>query len=463
MIPLKCFTASCYSCHEDISDDDYVEAYTYTYNSFSDLNINSTNKKNKEYGQDYVAGVMSGLDLTHPLDRPNGTNTDDSSSAVGEEGEDENKDVETKKKNTKKVNPKPSGQKIDLTDEYDYEEPKDTPTEIGEEECVCGRNDLEDPNGNGQRIVGGKEAIRNSHPWQVGLEIWAPGATDYYFCGGTLLTRHHVLSAAHCIFDNIEDSVDADPTLSQVVIGAHEFEGTEGQRIKIKKAIFPPGQIGKITLKKQPDAVLLVLTEAVKFSSKVVPICLPLIKKTGETQEETQDYNEADTSDASSCNSSVICENIQKLKVTTKSYSGETVTVTGWGGTDAVEGEDYKRRRRKRQALEALREAKVNTINNTYCEKLNNKWITVLPIHLCTSATNGIDPCQGDSGGPATIKEHGRYTQVGIISVGKGCADPRYAGVMTRVTKILGWLTDTITKDTMWTSDCKKLQHTNRL
>lgn len=46
---------------------------------------------------------------------------------------------------------------------------------------------------------------------------------------------------------------------------------------------------------------------------------------------------------------------------------------------------------------------------------------------------------QGDSGGPLLYAG----CQVGITSFGRGCADPRFAGVYTRVTNYLGWIADT--------------------
>ena len=52
------------------------------------------------------------------------------------------------------------------------------------------------------------------------------------------------------------------------------------------------------------------------------------------------------------------------------------------------------------------------------------------------------DPCKGDSGGPLTVKEGGKFVQIGIVSYAAGCgtSTTEGAGVYARVTNYVDWI-----------------------
>ncbi|KAL7835128.1 hypothetical protein SRHO_G00293750 [Serrasalmus rhombeus] len=82
------------------------------------------------------------------------------------------------------------------------------------------------------RVVGGEVAKPNFWPWQASLQA-LEGSRYRHICGGVLIKKQWVLTAAHC-FDN--DNV------SLVVLGDHDLTKIEGreQLHKVKRTYIHP-------------------------------------------------------------------------------------------------------------------------------------------------------------------------------------------------------------------------------
>ena len=128
----------------------------------------------------------------------------------------------------------------------------------------------------------------NIYPLQVGLV--SPGEMTPY-CGGSIITSRHILTAAHCTFDKYTGDFKV-PSSIQVVVGEHNTADSIREVFSV------------VAIRKYPlfdyengdyDIAMLVLSTPITFSSTAAPICLP-----ASTQSQ---------------------------------YSGQTATVTGWGDT----------------------------------------------------------------------------------------------------------------------------------
>ena len=114
-------------------------------------------------------------------------------------------------------------------------------------------------------------------------------------------------------------------------------------------------------------------------------------------------------------------------------YDNVTALVTGWGRTSS-----------SGPPSNILQEATVTTMTNSQCRSSSHRHDKITENMICAGA-DGRDACRGDSGGPlAVLGQDGSYSQIGVVSWGKGCARQGYPGVYTRLTALLPWLSKTI-------------------
>merc|ERR1719318_735823 len=250
------------------------------------------------------------------------------------------------------------------------------------------------PVSSADRIVGGKEVNpKGKLPYQVLFRPCTPNGLCS-LCGGTIVNKRFVVTAAHCW--------EPEETDLWVIVGEHNVcDGVNegGKRVKVKKI---PSHPDYDKGSKNNDIAVLELVEDLTFTDKVKPACLP---------------SSAD-----------------------KDYSGSASTISGWGGTIGY-GRNEQQPQQPKQCT--LKETIVKLIasSDPMCSKLPGL-STSSKIKLCAFAKD-TDTCQGDSGGPLTVPENGKYTLVGVVSYGWGCASST-PGIYARVQGFLPWIKNLI-------------------
>lgn len=233
------------------------------------------------------------------------------------------------------------------------------------------------------RIVGGQNAELGEWPWQVSLHFKHSG----HVCGASIISEKWLLSAAHCFVTS--NPMNHVPNSWQTYSGMqNQYKYDDVERRLLKRIVSHPNYN---TMTFDYDIALLELSEPLKFSNTIQPICLP--------------------------SSSHVFP------------AGMSCWVTGWGAL-----------REGGQKSQILQKASVKIINDTVCNEVTEGQLTSRM--LCSGfLAGGVDACQGDSGGPlACFEESGKWFQAGIVSWGEGCARRHKPGVYSRVTKLRDWI-----------------------
>lgn len=238
-------------------------------------------------------------------------------------------------------------------------------------------------------VIGGFPVEASQSPWTVALSSRDRfgGTRAGQFCGGVVVGGTTVLTAAHCLDEDVLGGPPERVRDLKVIAGRTDLlSGRDGQEIAVRRAWVNPAYDG---VSNAGDFAVLTLAEPLQGA---IPMA-------------------ADGDPAYA--------------------AGGVATVYGWGDTSGA-GE-YP---------DSLRAARVRVLPDALCEEAYpggaDGTYDATSMLCAGEVEGGRDACQGDSGGPLVAQ--GRL--IGLVSWGIGCGRAGNPGVYMRVSDImraLGW------------------------
>lgn len=248
--------------------------------------------------------------------------------------------------------------------------------------------------GGTRRVIGGDASAGGQWPSVVALVrvegFFSPA--DRQFCGGTVVAPRWVMTAAHCLHDTFDQVLE--PASLRVIAGITDLRAETAPEETVVTSLFVHPAYDHVSEEAYHDIALLEL--ATELDAPPVSLF-------------TEDPEVLGTASA---------------------------TVVGWGATEFTTP-------RRAVYPDALHHAMVPLVPRAICNGPDSYDGYVGEGQLCAGfVEGGVDSCIGDSGGPLFIDDGEGVQQVGVVSYGRGCAEPFYYGIYTGIPSYLGWIAD---------------------
>ncbi|XP_014228026.1 serine protease gd-like [Trichogramma pretiosum] len=239
---------------------------------------------------------------------------------------------------------------------------------------------------------------RENWPWLVA--IFTKKESLEFQCTGNLISRTHVITAAHCLQEDVDVPIRAEQLI--VALGIHNIRNEQepGQiRVGVRSYDFHPDY--KNPDSADSDLAIVKLAERVEFSAQIRPICLWM------------------------------------SRTDLKDVVGKSGYVVGWslGGNNGRYNPEP-------------RASRVPIVSQEECLRSNVNFADIVSERtFCAGRRDGKGPCDGDSGSGLVMfhPRHARYHLRGIVSImmldirTRSCDLQEYV-IYVDVAKYLPWI-----------------------
>jgi endopeptidase E len=215
-------------------------------------------------------------------------------------------------------------------------------------------------------IIGGKAAVPYSWPWQISMTRKRNETYRSHTCGGSVISKQWILSAAHCVYDDR----NLDTYRIKLGVNNQNKDDEQGEKVLKISEIHVHPKFDTDDPAGGYDISLLKLAEPIEFTDHISPVCLPT------KQDEALPQVDA-------------------------------AVLTGWGRdkaggrNDPIPLPDLL----QQVSLPLLSKQRCNSLVGTNDGRL-----------VCLGGVVGKSVCFGDSGGPAVVQENGQWKQIGTAS-----------------------------------------------
>uniref|UniRef100_A0A336LU43 CSON004787 protein n=1 Tax=Culicoides sonorensis TaxID=179676 RepID=A0A336LU43_CULSO len=244
-------------------------------------------------------------------------------------------------------------------------------------------------------ITNGWEVRPGDYPWHAAL-FHKGSRSSSYKCGGTLINKQTVITAAHCLYSNGRQII---PEKVSIQLGKHNLNVFDSNTVEYQvfRLIIHP-EYSPIDL--QDDLALVRLETVVEFTQFIFPACLWKAEKKS-------------------------LDNV----------IGKKGTVVGWGLTE----DDG--------LAEILNAGTMPVVSFIDCLESDRDFFGpfLSDFNYCAGYRNGTSVCNGDSGGGMFFQENGLWTLRGLVSFSsvredRDVCNPKNYVIFTDVAKYLDWI-----------------------